>query len=113
MILGRCAVVVEILAKNRPEADKVLRAGTKKIGGAFEKNILKMFERKAIVTAKAPEPGEMNVKGYSAHNMFFGEPRDSMILLFYYLPLQQNNALVRYLPLSFLKCNYIQNVKLK
>ena len=64
MILGRCAVVVEILAKNRPEADKVLRAGTKKIGGAFEKNILKMFDKKAIVTAKAPEPGESIVQSY-------------------------------------------------
>ena len=51
-------MIIEILAKHRPEGDKVIRAATRKIGGAFEKNILKMFEKKGVVTAKAPELGE-------------------------------------------------------
>jgi Holliday junction resolvase len=36
----------------------VIRQSCKKIGGAFERGIINMFEKKGMVTARAPEMGE-------------------------------------------------------
>jgi transcriptional/translational regulatory protein YebC/TACO1 len=46
---------VEMLAKNQDIASSELKHKMKKIGGAFEKNLLNMFDKKGIVTARAPE----------------------------------------------------------
>ena len=54
---GRVAVIVDMLAKNKNEGERTIRQATKKIGGAFERGVINMFERKGLVMAKAPESG--------------------------------------------------------
>ncbi len=44
-----------MLAKNQDIAGGDLKHKMKKIGGAFEKNLINMFDKKGIITARAPE----------------------------------------------------------
>jgi transcriptional/translational regulatory protein YebC/TACO1 len=52
--------LVEILAKNKAEAEKAIRPPIKKIGGAFERGIINIFQRKGAVVVKAPEIGQLS-----------------------------------------------------
>lgn len=47
-----------MLSKNKHEGERSIRSSIKKIGGSFERGVLNMFQKKGIVTAKAPEMGE-------------------------------------------------------
>jgi Holliday junction resolvase len=48
---------------------KIFLQSIKKIGGAFERGIINMFEKKGLVTARAPEMGKISIFN------IFGDPK--------------------------------------